>query len=340
MIRFGMCGCGSYIEMAVLPMMQKVENAEIVAAFDVDKQRVDRICREFNIKRACPSFDDLIGMDEVDIIYIASPNVLHKSQVIAAAEAGKHVFCQKPLGMNADECREMITACRDNGAKLGVGFCYRFGGAQQKAKELIREGAIGEVSHVYFSFNLGGYSPETVGWRCDPKKSGGGPLMDLAPHMIDLVSFLLDDRVESVMAYVRPQKTEFQIEMDVLAMLQFSNGTRMCVDTSFVRNNTHNYVVVGERGQLHAVGTMPWLTGGNMVGKLELQTAGKGQEVTFSEHEHIEQEIGCLCEAVDKGVELPVPGEAGLHAQAVVDAIYESGRTGRICRVEADMEST
>ena len=329
MIHFGMCGCGGFIERAVLPMMQDVENAKAIAAFDVDRGRLDKVCKEFDISQACNTFQELLNAEGVDVIYVASPNVFHKEHTILAAEAGKHVFCQKPMGMNAAECREMIEACRSKGVKLGIGFCYPFGGAQQRAKELIKEGAIGQVSYLHLSFNLGGYNPDTVGWRCDPKLSGGGPMMDLAPHLINLACFFLDDKVESVMAYVRPEKTETEIETDVTALLEFSGGARACVDTSFVRGNKHNYTIVGTEGEIHAAGTMAWRSGGEVI----LQAEGQEQNISFSNIEHIEQEVRLYCRAVERNEDPPVSGEAGLHAQAVIDAIYESGSTGKRCAV-------
>ena len=331
MVKFGMCGCGGFIERAVLPMMRNVKNAQAVAAFDTNRERLEKICGEFKIKHACATFEELLEVDEADVIYVASPNVLHKEQTIRAAQAGKHVFCQKPMGINAVECREMIKVCRQNKVKLGVGFCYRFGGAQQKAKELVKKGAIGDVSLINISFNLGGYNPKTAGWRCDPKLSGGGPLMDVAPHLIDLASFLLDDRVESVMAYVRPEMTETEIEIDTLSLLEFSGGIRVSMDTSFLRGNTHNYTIIGTGGQIHAVQTMPWK---EVAGRLTLQANRQEKEVSFSKAEHIEQEIRLYCRAIEKNEEPPVPGEAGLHVQAVIDAIYQSGRTGKRCKVK------
>ena len=330
MIRFGMCGCGGFIEKAILPRMRAVENAQPVAAFDVDKERLGKICKEFDIAQACNTFEELLRAEDVDVIYIASPNVFHKEYTILAAQAGKHVFCQKPMAMNAGECREMVEACRSQGVKLGIGFCFPFGGAQQRAKELIKDGAIGDVSHLYLSYNLGGYNPDTVGWRCNPKMSGGGPLMDLAPHLVNLACFFLDDKVSSVMAYVRPEKTQTEIELDVLAMLEFAGGARACMDTSFVRGNTHNYTIVGTKGQISVSGTMAWQSGGQMT----LQVEAQEQDIPFSNIEHLEQEIRLYCSALEKNEEVAVSGQAGLHAQAVIDAIYESGSTGQRCMVE------
>ena len=330
MINFGMCGCGSFIERAVLPMMRDVANASPVAAFDVDKGSLAKVCKEFDIGQACNAHEDLLKAEGVDVIYVASPNVFHKEHTILAAEAGKHVFCQKPMGMNVAECREMLEACRSNGVTLAIGFCYPFGGAQQRVKELIDAGKIGQVSYLHISFNLGGYNPETAGWRCNPKLSGGGPLMDIAPHLVNLACVFFDDQVESVMAYARPEKTEAEIEIDVLALLEFSGGARACLDTSFLRGNQHSYTVVGDAGQIHASGTMAWQAGG----QITMQAENRERDVPFPDTEAIEQEIRAYCLALESNEEPPVPGEAGLHAQAVIDAIYESGRTGRRCVVK------
>ena len=329
MLRFGMCACGGFIERAALPMIQRLDNMQATAAFDVNAECLQRIADMFDVPRRCGTYEELLAVDDVDVVYIASPNVLHKSQTIAAAAAGKHVFCQKPLALTGPDCKDMIAACKANGVQLGVGFCNRFGGAQQKAVELIKDGAIGEISHMHFSFNLGSYNPETVGWRCDPKLSGGGPLMDLAPHMVDFASYIFEDNVESVTAYVRPDLSETEIELDTVAAMQFSRGARLTMDASFVRGNGCVYTIIGTRGEIHAVGTMVWLVNGEMIGKLTLRAGGKEEELTFPTHEHIGMEMELFCAAVEKGEEPPVSGEAGYRAQAVIDAIYESGRTGR-----------
>ena len=330
MVGLGICSCGGFVEKAVLPMIQQVDNVEAVAAFTRNQDWLHALCAAFDIQSACATFDDLLALPEVDAVYIASPNALHREQVLAAARAGKHVLCEKPLGMNAAECREMVEVCRNAGVKLGVGFCYRFGGAQQTAKKMVEEGAIGDVSYIYLSFNLFGYNPDTAGWRCDPKLSGGGPLMDVAPHMVDLASFFLEDRVRSVAAWVEPEMTDTQVETDVLAIMQFERGARASMDVSFaVRGNTQNYTIVGSGGEIHAAGTISWLTSGKKVGRLTLEKNWEAPvEVDFPAHEHIAEQLRLFCRAIERDEAVPVPGEAGLEAQAVIDAVYEAGRTG------------
>ena len=152
--------------------------------------------------------------------------------------------------------------------------------------------------------------------------------MDVGPHMIDLAYFLTGQKVESVMAYVSPERSDTVIETDASVLLQTEGGINISIDTSFERLNVPYHTVIGSKGQVHCVGTMPWLTNGTMPGCLTMQVYGVDETLTFSTHEHIQREIELFCEAVEKNEEPPVPGEAGLYAQSVIEAIYEAGRTG------------
>lgn len=333
MLNFGMCACGGYVQRAALPMIQESENMAAVAAFDVNPEQLESACRTFDIPHSCATYEELLGVEDVDVVYIASPNVLHKDQAVAAAAAGKHVFCQKPLATTAADCRTMIDACSEAEVQLGVGFCNRFGGAQVLAQGLIADGRIGEVSHMNFSFSLCGYTKETVGWRCDPKLSGGGPLMDLAPHIIDFARVIFGDEVESAMAYVRPPLSETEVERDVVAIMEFRQGARLTMEISFIRGNRPNYTIIGNKGQIHATSTMVWLTRGEMFGTLILQADGKEQELPFATDEHIGHELEIFCRAIESGEEVPVSGDAGWRAQAVIDAIFASAAEERRIQV-------
>ena len=325
MMRFGVCGCGAFAEKAFLPILANVDQAKATAVFDAkDKNRQKQLQTQFNIPRGCDSFESLIEGDDIDVVYIATPNVFHKELVISAARASKHILCEKPLGMNTNQCREMVDQCRQHNVKLGVDFCYPFGDAQRKVKELIKQGAIGKISFIHFSWSF--LADVTNNWHGDAKISGGGPLMDVAPHIIDLARFYFEDDIESVSAYVRPEKTDAEIEMDAAAVLEFSQGARATIETSFVRQNKHNYTIVGTKGELHAVGTMAWQ---GTKGRVVLRTGLQETDISFGEIHGLQRMLGLFCQAIPQDQPLPVDGRAGLYAQAAIDAIYESGRTGK-----------
>ena len=336
MLRFGMCGCGGFIENGVLPAMADVENAKAVALFDVNEQRRRQVGDKFGIEKHFDSYEDMLACDEVDVVYVASPNVFHKEQVIDAAKAEKHIFCQKPMAMDAGQCREMLAAVEAAGVKMGLGFCFRYAGAQSKAKQLLDAGEIGLPCSMHMSFNFHGYTPQTVGWRCDAKLAGGGPMMDLAPHMVDLACFFMGSKVESVMAYVNPEKTETQIETDALMILQMANGTSALLDTSFnLRGDGGFYRIVGSQGEIQRGGIDPWRINGKVGTPLIIKKSEEQpRQIDYDLYEYIEKELVVFCDAIENGDEPPVSGQYGLDIQAVIDAVFESGRTG--CRVQVD----
>ncbi len=336
MLRFGFCGCGGFIENGVLPALADAGNAQAAALFDVSEERRQHVGDKFGIEKRFDKYEDMLACNDVDVVYVASPNAFHKQQVIAAAQAGKHVFCQKPMGMNADECREMLAAVETAGVKMGLGFCFRYAGAQKKAKDILDSGEIGKPCTYHMSFNFHGYTPETVGWRCDAKLAGGGAMMDLAPHMVDLATFFMGAKVESVMAYIHPEKTDAQIETDALILLWMTNGTSAMLDTSFnLRGDCAFYRIVGSDGDIRRSGIDAWRINGKAGAPLIINKAGEeSRQEDYSTHEYLQAELETFCQAVENGEEPPVSGQYGCEIQNVIDAIFESGKTGRRITVD------
>lgn len=139
--------------------------------------------------------DELISCPDVDVIDCSVPNYAHKAVILAAARAGKHIYCEKPLALDGKEAREIAGIVRESGIAFGMTFHYRFSPAMLRAKQLIDEGALGTVYHFRAAYLHTGYQdPERqLSWRLQKKYSGGGALMDLGSHVIDLVGHLLGE---------------------------------------------------------------------------------------------------------------------------------------------------
>jgi len=334
MIRLGISSAGGFVERGVLPRLVDVENIELAGISDeVAPDRAKLLAEKFNIKKVYPKFEDILADDSIDAVYICSPNLFHVPMTIAAAKAGKHVVSEKPLGLTADDARKAVEACEENNVKLAVDFCYPHAGPQTKAKELLDNGVIGELSHINVSFNLFNLTKKTGGWRCDPKISGGGALMDLAPHLVNLACFFADDTVESVMAYVEPDKTETDVEGNTVAAMRMKNGVTVAMEVSFNRCMPNNYRVMGTKGSIDVTGGMNWQVGGKVV-LITLTDDFNTEEIEYEKIEPIEQAFRVFANAVENDKELFSSGQAGLHAQAVIDAIFESARTGKRCSVK------
>jgi len=327
--RWGLCACGGFIQRAVLPQLRKIDCAEVIKAYDPVPEVRDRVAREFGIEMV-DNYDAILDDDSINCVYVASPNFLHAEQTIAAAERGKHVFCQKPMARTADEARPMLEACAKAGVQLGVGFCYRYAGANEKMIQLIKEGAIGEPTLITINFHLG-YTKDNIAWRCDPKLSGGGPLMDLAPHFVDLARFMMQDEYVSVFAHVDPPVNDEDVEQDTIALLRFKGGAKAVIDNTFnARHHPHEVIIDGTGGRLHAIRHMCWGPGGI----LHRYNMNVREDVVFSMHEHIEKELILYMDAIRQGNDIPVSGRDGLIANIVIDAIFKSGATGQAVKLD------
>lgn len=334
MIRFGFASSGGFVERGILPMLADVDNVEVIGISDkLNHEAMNRVAKAFGIKNTYPEYKDMLKNDDIDAIYIPSPNVFHKELTIEAANAGKHVMCEKPMAMNASQCREMIAACEANNVRLAVDFCYPYAGPQQKIKQLINDGVIGELSHIHLSFSLCGFTKDIAGWRGDPKLSGGGPLMDLAPHLINLAQFYADSKVESVIAYVKPEMNDTDTENDASGALEFESGKTATFETSFIRATPHNFVVAGTKGTIRATETMGWRVCGN----IELTCVKNDwvkENVEFENLEGLGNHFRVFADNIENNKPHFADGHAGLHAQQVVDAIVESGKSGKRCMIK------
>jgi predicted dehydrogenase len=184
-IKWGVIGSGGIARRRTIPEgIIKAGNAELSAVFDIDERVNAEVAQEFGAEPAA-SVEDLLGGD-IDAVYIATPAHLHSKQVRACAEAGRHVLCEKPLGMNVTEAEEMIQLCKGAGVKLGCAFMMRFAAQHRESLKLIKEGKLGKP--VYARAQLSCWYPPIEGaWRQDPVTGGGGSLIDMGGHCIDLL---------------------------------------------------------------------------------------------------------------------------------------------------------
>ncbi|HUX13874.1 MAG TPA: Gfo/Idh/MocA family oxidoreductase [Spirochaetia bacterium] len=166
-----------------------------VAVCTTNAQSAAKAAREGGFARAYTSVDELIADPDVTVIDCSLPNFAHKSAIRAALDAGKHIYCEKPLCVDMDEAREIAAAAEHSRAHVGMTFDYRFIPAIARAKQLIKEGALGEIYNFQFNYLHTGYQDDSrpLSWRTRKELSGGGALFDLGSHVIDLARYLIAD---------------------------------------------------------------------------------------------------------------------------------------------------
>jgi len=185
-LKWGVAGCGRFMELNFLPTFQQLKRSKLISVYSRKLERAILIADEFSAEKAYNNFDEFLKSD-FDALYIGSENRNHYEQVIKAANAGKHILCEKPLAMNSEQAEEMVKVCKENNVLLSVNFTHQFHPLVTKAKELIKSGIIGKIVTINVSFNID-YAPDT-NFRFDKLKSGGGPLRDLGSHMLNLLSY-------------------------------------------------------------------------------------------------------------------------------------------------------
>lgn len=268
MIGYGFMGKMHSYAYASLPFIYepppaKIRLVGVCAATDASRGlAVERAGYEF----ATPDYRELLNRDDIDVINVCTPNYLHKEQVTAALRAGKHVYCDKPLAMNASQAQEMVDLARSVGTTCQITFHNRFIPAILRAKQMVDDGFLGEVISFRCVYLHSGYADpdRPITWRTQLEKSGGGALIDLGSHAIDLLRFLIGDftRVQANLRTLIKERPvskgsaeKAPVTVDDIAILQIESaaGAIGTLEASKVATGTVDdlrFEIHGSRGAL------------------------------------------------------------------------------------------
>lgn len=188
-VGWGIIGCGDIANKAVAPAVNEDSSSELIAFASASQERAEDFTHRHGAQRAYSNIEDFLADPDIDVVYAASRVYEHLPQTVAAAAAGKHVLCEKPMALTGAECQEMVDACDAAGVNLAVAYYRRYYPKNIKIKELIDGGAIGQPVLVRLVLT-GNYDPapdDPKYWRIDPAKSAGGPIADVGSHRLDLL---------------------------------------------------------------------------------------------------------------------------------------------------------
>jgi predicted dehydrogenase len=342
LIRWGVIGCGGIADRRTIPEgIIPAEDSKLVAVMSRSEGTAERIAKKYGVKRYYTKEESLLMDSEVDAIYIATPNNLHAVQTIAAAEYGKHVLCEKPLALTIEDCEAIMASCRKNGVKLQVGFMMRFHACHQEAHRIIKQGLIGQP--VMARAELTCWYPKIPGaWRQDPKQGGGGCLTDMGLHCIDLLRMFLGEVVE-VHAFIDSSVFDYPVEDSSIVTLGFVNRAHGIVDNFYNipdDASQNRLEIYGTKGCILTDGTI----GQNSTGMLKVYTqkgekdyeASQKRELAIGITEIIppstniyRAEVEHLIKCIQDNTEPMNSGHEAIKDQRIVEAAYESSRSGR-----------
>lgn len=243
--RWGILSTANIGRVAMIPALKASKQAEVSAVASRNLEGAKVFASQLDIEKAYGSYQDLLEDPNIDIIYIPLPNHLHKEWTIRAAEAGKHILCEKPLALDPDECHEMINAARANGVKLMESFMYRHHPRILGAVDLVRSGKIGDVKVIEtgFTFTLKNFQDI----RYQPEM-GGGALMDVGCYCVNIIRLMAGREPLSVMAKAVWAKTN--VDEQLSGILDFGDGLTAHFDCGFNMTSRQRCLIAGTEGYL------------------------------------------------------------------------------------------
>jgi len=326
MINFGILGFGLHAVKRLMPGFAGAENCRVVALSRRDWAKAQESARQFQVPLAFASAEELCRSSEVDAVLVTTPNACHLEDVLLAIKYGKAVLCEKPMGVNADQCRRMVEAAREAEVLLGVAQVFRFEQTTARFRERLAAGQIGRPLFARSEFSFLGGAGHPRAWLHDLSIAGGGPIADVGVHCIDALRFILQDEVVSVMARGCSDPISRDVEAAAAMILEFSRGTLGLVAVSFRAAYRTPLEFIGEAGVLRAD---DGLTVERPV-KLEWLRNGEVTETEMlSNHQAYTRQVEAFAAAIEGKIEFPVPGEQGWKNQQILDAAYRSIKTGR-----------
>ena len=335
-LRWGVIGAGGIADRRTIPGMMLAHNAELVAVMEINAEFAESLRAKWNAKRAYTSDVELLADPEIDAVYIASPVFLHAQQAMAAADAGKHILIEKPLAMTSEEGQKVIDYCHAKGVQIAAGLMMRFGSYVQVMKQKIAEGKIGRVASGYSQFTC--WYPDMPGnWRQSKKNGGGGAMMDMGVHCIDLMQYITGSKVCQVAAFHDTLSFQYEVEDSSMVLLRLENGAQCVVQSNF------NIPDAAAKWRVEFFGDQGRLIGENVIGqidggKLDALFCGDqggynaqqdtqdvtGEQIDVEFGNMYTREIESFGDSILNGTPLEVPASDAVYVQRVMEAAYRA----------------
>ncbi len=338
MAKIGMIGSGG-IARHHCTRLAKIDAAQIVACADLSEENRAKLADDFNVDKTFEDYRDMLALDEVEAVYVCLPTFLHCDAVVAAAQAGKQVFCEKPMAMSLDDAQKMIDVCADKGVKLMLGFVRRFDNFWGKMRELIQGGAIGRPVLWRNCAASGGPSRR---WFNDAEK-GGGPLIDGAVHNYDFARYTFGE-AELAMGSMNNFKPDNTALDTGSGLVRFKSGDECMLSWSWglpdgCRGGSlmdvlgpEGAIEFGAAADDYPEGTSPQTHGGFTV----MGAGGETRVEVYEKNDMFQDQAQHFVDCVDNDVAPKVTGKDGKLGLEIGLAILDSSRQGQSVPIVAE----
>jgi predicted dehydrogenase len=329
-IGFAVVGLGAIARGAVLPAFARAKNAKLIAVVSRDRNEAAAVARKFRASAYynADEFSKCLTNPEISAVYIATPPGAHASYAVQAAAAGKHVLSEKPLAANVEQAAQMVEACRRNGVLLMTAYRKFFEPSCVYLKKLIQSGELGRVDVIHTAFSELFTPRVSLAWLVDPKMAGGGPLMDLGIYCVNTTRWLVkEDPIEvSAQTWTSDAATFRDVEESVSFRLRFPSGLIVQGSSSYGAVLSSFVIVQGSKGWASLAPAYDFSEERRLTVKI-----GKNRWTrrTFPVRDEFAPELDAFAAAIRANRPVEGDGVQGLRDMIILDAIYDSARTGR-----------
>ncbi len=319
-VRWGILSTAKIGVEKVIPAMQRGQYSEIAAIASRHPEKAEAVARRLGIAKVYGSYAEMMADTEIDAVYVPLPNHLHVPWSIKALEAGKHVLCEKPIGLTVTEAQELLSEARKRPRlKVMEAFMYRFHPQWQKAKQLVSEGKIGTLQNIHSFFSYYNDDPDNIRNRMD---MGGGALMDIGCYCLSLSRFIFDSEPYRVLG-VMDTDPVFKTDRKTSGILEFEQGT--ATFTCSTQMTPYQRVnIFGSEGRIEL--EIPFNAPSDRPCRIWHQRGVNIKEIVFDVSDQYTIQGDLFSQAVLNDTEVPTPLVDAVDNMRVMSALIQSAQ--------------
>jgi predicted dehydrogenase len=334
-VGYAVIGLGGISQVAVLPAFAHSEHAELIAVVSGDKAKAEKLGADFKAQSAYSykEYAECLKNPRVEAVYIATPPGEHEKYAVAAAKAGKHVLCEKPLAANVQQARKMVEACRRNKVRFMTAYRKYFEPSTVTLKKMISSGELGRIDVIHTLFGeLRPYGDNSPAWLFSKKLCGGGPLMDLGVYCVNTCRWLVgeDPVAAEARSWVRDKRRFKEVEEGIAFRLDFKSGLILQGTAAYSSVFSSFVHVHGEKGWAALSPAFAFEEERRLSGKI----AGKWFEQAFGAIDEFAPELDEFARCIREGRDPEPSGVQGLRDLLIIDAIYKAAKTGKTVKIK------
>jgi predicted dehydrogenase len=320
-----LCGLGSLSTEQIAPALQKTRFCRLAGIVTGSPEKARRWQSQYGLPtRSIYDYESMARMADnadIDIVYVVTPNALHAHHTIAAARAGKHVFCEKPMEISVERCQQMIDECSKAGRKLGIAYRCQFEPHHLELMRLARERTFGEVKVIEASFGFTAGDPTQ--WRLKHALAGGGALMDVGIYALQASRYITgEEPIEITAMETKTDPVKFkEVDESIVWQARFQSGRLATCSTSYNSNGMGRIRVNAQRGWFELE---PAFNYTDIKGR-----RSDGRAISFAATDHFAVELDAFARSIIENQPFRASGEEGLRDMRIIAGIYEAARTGR-----------